>query len=183
MLKIFVNLLERVVVRALRHVLGCVADKLVSVEDGSLGAADLPGLITSLAHVEEAAVAWVGITGMVELLSVGVDLGLVGACETVGKDHISVNAAGTESSVGPLANSGEFVEDQSGVALVEYGHATGTFVVLTAVGGVLVFEVTVLTGAFDTGGLGGLQGGSFVAVDDEWPAALFNTWGLSLVED
>lgn len=65
-------------------------------------------------------------------------------------------AASPVSSGGPLARTGELVKDKSGSALAEYEFAVGAFVVILAVGGVLVLEVSVLAGALNASGLGRL---------------------------
>lgn len=68
------------------HEFGGVTDELIAIEDGSLWAANLPGVLAVLAHVEEAAVIGVHVALVVELLAVGVDLGAVGAGEAVGEN-------------------------------------------------------------------------------------------------
>lgn len=62
----------------------------------------------------------------------------------------------TDTGVLPLAGAGEFIEDEASCASSEYGNTAGALVVLVAVGGVFVFEVTVHTGALNAGGLGRL---------------------------
>lgn len=68
----------------------------------------------------------------------------------------TLHAAGTEPSALPLAGTGELIEDKTAGTLSQDGDASGALVVFTAVAGVLVLEVTVLAGALNTGGAGGL---------------------------
>lgn len=72
-------------------VLRGVAEKVDIIEDGSLGAANLPGVETILADVEEPTVVRVNITSVVQLLAVGVKLGVVGAREPVSEDLCRAN--------------------------------------------------------------------------------------------
>lgn len=58
----------------------------------------------------------------------------------------------------PLAGAGELIEDEAGRAGAEHGPTVGALVVLVAVGGVLVLEVSVLARALDAGGLGDFWG-------------------------
>lgn len=63
-----------------------VAVKGVIVEDGTLGASNLTGVLALVADIEEAAVTGFEVASVVEGLAVGVHLGLVGAAEAVGED-------------------------------------------------------------------------------------------------
>lgn len=70
------------------------------------------------------------------------------------------HAALAEAGVLPLAGAGELVEHKAVSAGAEDGDAASALVVLGAVAGVLVLEVTVHAWALNAGGLGGLCGGS-----------------------
>lgn len=81
-----------------------------------------------------------------------------------GKDLTTVSltdalaAASPVSGAGPLAGAGELIEDEAGGALAGLRFAVGALVIIGAVGGILVLEVSVLAGALDAGWLGGLWG-------------------------
>lgn len=98
-------LISRVVVFTASDVLRGVAEKVDIIEDGSLGAANLPGVETILADVEEPTVVRVNITSVVQLLAVGVKLGVVGAREPVSEDLFHEAAASAHPSVFPLTGS------------------------------------------------------------------------------
>lgn len=68
------------------HVLGGVAEESDVIEDLAHGAAHLLGVLAVNAHVEEPAVVGLQVAGVVQLLAVGVDLGVVGAGEAVGEN-------------------------------------------------------------------------------------------------
>lgn len=67
------------------HILGGVAEEGHVVEDLAHGAAHLTRVPAVNAHVEEPAVVGLKVAGVVQLLAVGVDLGVVGAAEAVGE--------------------------------------------------------------------------------------------------
>lgn len=68
------------------YVLGSVAEESDVIEDLAHGAAHLLRVLAVNAHVEEPAVVGLQVTGVVQLLAVGVDLGVVGAGEAIGEN-------------------------------------------------------------------------------------------------
>jgi len=122
-----------IVVFAARHIFGSIADEGDIVEDGTLWASNFTWVSAFVADVEESAVVFLQVTGVVELLSVGVDLGGVGAGES-GIENINADAAaGTETRVFPLAGAGELIEDETGGAGAEDSETASAFIVLLAV--------------------------------------------------
>lgn len=164
-----------VVVLTSGYVLWGIAVEREVVEDGSLGAAGNAWVFSLHADVEASAVIGLDVTGVVQDVTIGVDLGGVGAGETVIEDLDSDAASGSDTGVFPLAGAGELIEDEAGGASPEDGKTVGALVVLVAVGGVFVLEVTVQAGAFNTRWLGCLKSGAFGASYDEWVVALLNT--------
>lgn len=152
------------------------------IEDEALGATRHRWVLALHADVEATAVIGLDVTGMIQNVAVGVDLSRVGASETIFKDLDSDATSSSHSSVFPLAGAGELIEDETSVAGVENGFTVGALVVLVAVSGVLVLEVSILSWAFDARGLGDLKSGSLGALDHEGVVALFYTGGEAGVE-
>lgn len=170
-----------VVVLTSGHILGGIAVEGEVVEDGAFGASGNAGVFALHADVEAAAIVGLDVTGVVEDVSISVDLGRVGAGEAIIQNLDSEAASAPDAGVLPLAGTGELVEHETGGAGPQDGEAVGALVVLVAVGGVLVFEVTVQTWALNAGGLGRLQCGALRAGYDEGVVALFDAgtnWGI-----
>jgi len=81
------------------------------VEDGSFRASSDARVLALHADVEEAAVIGLDVPSMVESLAVGVNLGGIGASETVSKLLNSNTASGSDLRVLPLAGTGKFIKD------------------------------------------------------------------------
>lgn len=102
------------------------------IEHGTLGAPTDGGVSTLLADIEETAVIGLHVSGMVKSLTIGVDLGGVGATETVGKNLNTSTAACPETLELPLAGAGEFVEDKAGWTASLHGYPSCALIVLVA---------------------------------------------------
>lgn len=140
---------ELVIVLTSWHVLRCVAVECQVIENGALGAPGDRWEFSLHAQVEAAAVIGLDVTGVVEHVTVGVHLCGVGAFEAVGKNLNSLSASSSDASVGPDASACELIEDEAGGACAQHGDTAGALVVLVAVSGIFVLEVSVHTWALN----------------------------------
>jgi len=145
------------------------------IKYGTLWAATDGGVFAFLADVEETAIVGFHVSGVVEGLTVSVDLGGIGATEAIGKDLNTGSTSLSVSLVFPLAGACELIEDKTGGAASLDVDTTSALVVLVADGRVLVLEVTVKTGALNSLRLGWLENGVLGASNNEGVVALFHT--------
>jgi len=172
-----------VIVFTFWNVDGVITVKGEVIEDCAFGASTDGWVFAFLADVEESAVIGLHVSGVVKCLTVGVDLCGVGAGKSVGKNLYARSTSCSESFMFPLAGASEFVKDKASRTASLYSNASSALVVLMAYCWVFVLKVAILSGALHTVGLGGLENGVVIALDDERIVALFNTRSKRRIED
>lgn len=125
-------IIRGVVVCTVWYILRIITIERGIIENRTLGTPNDGRIFLIGTDVEETAVVDFHVSSMIQHLTVGMDLGSVGAGEAIIENNNAAAATSSEAIVFPLAGPSEFIEDQAFGTSVLDGEPFGALVVFMA---------------------------------------------------